>query len=61
MSRQGESQVCIIRKAHEPLRRGFPEQVEIHTFPGAGHVMSYLIDGERYEAYLRAFIERTNC
>ena len=38
-----------------------PEQVEIHTFPEAGHVMSYLIDGERYEAYLQAFVERTNC
>ena len=32
--------------------------VELHTFPGAGHGLSYLIDQPRYDALVRDFIAR---
>ena len=36
-----------------------PDLIEFHTFPGAGHGFSYLIDPARYETLLHAFCERT--
>ncbi len=35
-----------------------PEMVELHTFPGAGHGLSFLIDRPRYERICRSFFER---
>ena len=35
-----------------------PAMVELHTFPDAGHGLSFLIDRERYERIARAFFER---
>lgn len=35
-----------------------PEKVTLHTFPGAGHGLSYLIDGERYTALVKEFSEK---
>ena len=35
-----------------------PERVELHTFPGAGHGLSYLVDTERYTELVRSFCER---
>lgn len=35
-----------------------PELVELHTFPGAWHGASYLVNTERYSDLLRAFCER---
>ncbi len=33
---------------------------ELHTFEGAGHGLSYMADNERYEAVIKAFVERVN-
>ncbi len=35
-----------------------PEMVELHTFPGAGHGLSFLVDRPRYEALVGAFCGR---
>ena len=35
-----------------------PALVELHTFPGAGHGLSYLADTQRYTRILRAFCAR---
>ncbi len=36
-----------------------PDAVELHTFPDAGHGLSFLIDRPRYERIARDFIHRT--
>lgn len=36
-----------------------PEKIEFHTFPGAGHGLSCLVDIPRYEALVKAFAART--
>lgn len=36
-----------------------PEMIEFHTFPGAGHGLSCLVDMPRYEALVKAFAART--
>ena len=36
-----------------------PEKVEFHTFPGAGHGLSCLVDRERYKSLVTAFAART--
>ena len=36
-----------------------PEKIEFHTFPGAGHGLSCLMDMPRYEALVKAFAART--
>ncbi|MBR7041060.1 MAG: alpha/beta hydrolase [Clostridia bacterium] len=35
-----------------------PDMVELHTFPGAGHGLSFLIDKTRYVRIIRAFLDR---
>ena len=35
-----------------------PKMVELHTFPKAGHGLSFLIDRPRYEQITRAFLKR---
>ena len=37
-----------------------PDMVELHTFPGAGHGLSFLIDQPRYERITKAFFDRVN-
>ena len=36
-----------------------PEKIELHTFPGAGHGLSCLVNRERYEALVKDFAART--
>ena len=36
-----------------------PEKIEFHTFSGAGHGLSCLVDMPRYEALVKAFAART--
>ncbi len=36
-----------------------PDRVELHTFPHAGHGLSFLVDRPRYERIARAFLART--
>ena len=35
-----------------------PALIEFHTFPGAGHGLSYLVDTERYTSLVRDFCKR---
>lgn len=35
-----------------------PEKIEFHTFPQAGHGLSYLIDQPRYEQIVRSFLAK---
>ena len=35
-----------------------PDLIELHTFPGAGHGLSFLVDRPRYEAVVGAFINK---
>ena len=35
-----------------------PEMIEFHTFPGAGHGMSCVVDPERYENIVTAFTKK---
>ena len=35
-----------------------PDMIEFHTFPNAGHGLSYLVDRERYEAIVCSFLGR---
>lgn len=35
-----------------------PQMVERHTFPGAYHALSYMVDTPRYEALVKGFIKR---
>jgi fermentation-respiration switch protein FrsA (DUF1100 family) len=35
-----------------------PDAVELHTFPNAGHGLSFLVDRPRYERIVRAFLHR---
>ena len=37
-----------------------PNMVELHTFPGAGHGLSFLIDQPTYERITKAFFDRVN-
>ena len=37
-----------------------PDMVELHTFHGAGHGLSFLIDQPRYERITKAFFDRVN-
>ena len=38
------------------LKEDNPEMVELHTFPGAGHGLSYLVDPERYGRVVTEFL-----
>lgn len=46
---------CAMSRA---IAAAAPETVELHTFPGAGHGLSYLVDRPRYERIVRAFFAR---
>ena len=35
-----------------------PEMIELHTFPDAGHGLSFLVDQPRYERLVRDFLSR---
>lgn len=35
-----------------------PDKIEFHTFPGAGHGLSYLVDKERYCRIVNAFLAK---
>lgn len=36
-----------------------PQMITLETFPGAGHGLSYMVDQERYESSVQAFIEKS--
>ena len=53
----GEDDRFVPAYMSEPMAAANPALVTRHTFPGAGHGMSYLMDTPRYQALTNAFID----
>ena len=53
----GEDDRFVPAYMSEPMAESNPALVTRHTFPGAGHGMSYLVDTPRYQALTRAFLD----
>ncbi len=53
----GEDDRFVPAYMSEPMAKANPVLVTRHTFPGAGHGMSYLVDSARYRAITGDFIE----
>lgn len=53
----GEDDRFVPASMSEPMAASNPRLVTRHTFPGAGHGMSYLNDTPRYQALTKAFID----
>ena len=54
----GEDDRFVPAYMSEPMAAANPALVTRYTFPGAGHGVSYLVDGPRYHALTQAFIDR---
>ena len=53
----GEDDRFVPACMSEPMAAANPALVARHTFPGAGHGMSYLTDTPRYRALIKTFID----
>ena len=53
----GDDDRFVPASMSEPMAAANPTLVTRHTFPGAGHGMSYLMDPPRYQALTQAFID----
>ena len=51
----GEADPFVPCGMSREIRDASPAQIRLHTFPGAGHGLSYLVDPARYEALIRDF------
>lgn len=54
----GEADTFVPAYMSEEIQKANPNLVERHTFPGAGHGVSYFSDPERYIAIVRDFLKR---
>ena len=54
----GEDDRFVPAYMSEPMAAANPTLVTRHTFPGAGHGLSYLVDTPRYQALTQAFLDR---
>ena len=54
----GEGDDFVPPYMSEEVRQANPDMVERHTFPNAGHGLSYLYDSERYQSIIREFIAK---
>ena len=54
----GEADYFVPKEMSEKIKQSNPDCVELHTFPGAYHGVSYFADPERYISIVRDFIER---
>ena len=54
----GEDDRFVPAYMSEPMATANPALVIRHTFPGAGHGMSYLVDTPRYRALTQAFLDK---
>ena len=54
----GEADGIVPCDMSRAIARANPAMVELHTFPGADHGLSYLADKERYTRIVREFCER---
>ena len=54
----GEADDFVPCEMSRAIAREKPELIELHTFPGAGHGLSYLVDPDRYTALVNGFCRR---
>lgn len=54
----GEADSFVPCEMSRAIKEAGGDNVELHTFPGATHGMSYMVDAERYEEITIAFLER---
>lgn len=54
----GEADDFVPCEMSRAIYNSNPKMIEFHTFPGAGHGLSFLVDRPRYEAIAKAFILR---
>ena len=54
----GEADYFVPKEMSEKIKQSNPDCVELHTFLGAYHGVSYFADPERYISIVRDFIER---
>ena len=54
----GEADDFVPCEMSRVIAQANPEMIERHTFPDAGHGLSYLVDTERYTGLVKAFCER---
>ena len=54
----GEADDFVPCEMSRKIAAANPEMIELHTFPGAGHGLSYLVDTERYTDLVRTFSRR---
>lgn len=54
----GEADDFVPCKMSQEIKQAGGDRVELHTFPGAEHGMSYIVDEKRYEEVITAFLER---
>ena len=54
----GEDDRFVPAYMSEPMATSNPRLVTRHTFPNAGHGMSYLVDTPRYQALTQAFLDK---
>lgn len=53
----GEADTFVPCHMSEPAQQANPALVHRHTFPGAEHALSYMVDSQRYEAIVKQFVE----
>lgn len=54
----GEEDHFVPCEMSREIQSSCPEMIELHTFPGAGHGLSYLADPERYKKLICEFSKR---
>ena len=54
----GEADHFVPVEMSKRIHEANPEMIEFHTFPGAGHGMSCVVDPERYENIVTAFTKK---
>lgn len=54
----GEADGFVPCEMSDEIYRANPELVELHTFPGADHGISYLTDPERYREIVAEFLQK---
>ena len=54
----GEADGLVPCRMSREIAAANPGMIELHTFPGAGHGLSYLADTGRYTALIEAFCQK---
>ena len=54
----GEADDFVPCEMSHAIKEAGGDVVELHTFPGATHGMSYMVDAKRYEEITADFLQR---